>query len=142
MKYLDCISRHAADDPNKIAISVSDERCMTYGQLEGASNRIASFIDRTAARKGLPAASPVIVYGHKDPLMVACFLGCLKSGHPYVPIDIHSVPRDRALGIVGQVGPSIVFEVENSAAGSLASGVNKISLVGGGVLIELRVCRS
>ena len=100
MKYLDCISRHAADDPNKIAISVSDGRRMTYGQLECASNKIASFIDRTTVRKEFSSASPVIVYGHKDPLMVACFLGCLKSGHPYVPIDMHSVPRDRALGIM------------------------------------------
>ena len=69
--------------------------------------------------------------------MVACFLGCLKSGHPYVPIDIHSVPRDRALGIMGQVGPSIVFEVESSSAGSLATGTNEAASHGGGVLIEL-----
>lgn len=121
MKYLDCISRHAADDPNKIAISVSDGRCMSYGQLEDASNRIALFIDRTTAQKGFASTAPVIVHGHKDPLMIACFLGCLKSGHPYVPIDMHSVPRDRALGIMGQVGPSIVFEVENSNDGSLAA---------------------
>lgn len=105
---------------------------MTYGQLECASNKIASFIDRTTARKEFSSASPVIVYGHKDPLMVACFLGCLKSGHPYVPIDIHSVPRDRALGIMGQVGPSIVFEVENSNAGSLVAGANEVASHGGG----------
>ena len=110
---------------------------MTYGQLECASNKIASFIDRTTARKEFSSASPVVVYGHKDPLMVACFLGCLKSGHPYVPIDIHSVPRDRALGIMGQVGPSIVFEVESSSAGSLATGTNEAASPGGGVLIEL-----
>ena len=110
---------------------------MTYGQLECASNKIASFIDRTTVRKEFSSASPVIVYGHKDPLMVACFLGCLKSGHPYVPIDMHSVPRDRALGIMGQVGPSIVFEVENSNAGSLVAGANDIASRGGGVFIEL-----
>lgn len=136
MKYLDCISRRAADDPNKIAISVSDGRRMTYGQLECVSNKIASFIDRATARKEFSPAVPVIVYGHKDPLMVACFLGCLKSGHPYVPIDMHSVPRDRALGIMGQVGPSIVFEVENSDDGSLAACASETFPSGGGVLIE------
>lgn len=64
--------------------------------------------------------------------MVACFLGSLKSGHPYVPIDMHSVPRDRALGIMGQVGPSIVFEVENSNEGSLAACIKETSPSGGG----------
>lgn len=108
---------------------------MTYGQLECASNRIASFIDRDTARKELSSVAPVIVHGHKDPLMVACFLGSLKSGHPYVPIDMHSVPRDRALGIMGQVGPSIVFEVENSNEGSLAACIKETS-PSGGVLIE------
>lgn len=105
---------------------------MTYGQLECASNRIASFIDRDTARKELSSVAPVIVHGHKDPLMVACFLGSLKSGHPYVPIDMHSVPRDRALGIMGQVGPSIVFEVENSNEGSLAACIKETSPSGGG----------
>lgn len=105
---------------------------MSYGQLEYASNRIALFIDRTTAQKGFASTAPVIVHGHKDPLMVACFLGCLKSGHPYVPIDMHSVPRDRALGIMGQVGPSIVFEVENSNDGSLAACIKEASPSGGG----------
>lgn len=95
-----------------MAIRVSDGRGMTYGQLEESSNRIAGYIDQVVSRRRLDAKVPIVVYGHKDPLMVACFLGCLKSGHPYVPIDMYSVPRERACGIVDQIGSTIVFEVE------------------------------
>lgn len=42
--------------------------------------------------------------------MVACFLGCLKCGHPYVPIDMHSVPDERVKSIVAQIGDPLIFD--------------------------------
>jgi D-alanine--poly(phosphoribitol) ligase subunit 1 len=38
--------------------------------------------------------SPVLVKGHKDPEMLIGFLGAVKSGHPYIPID-SSIPPGR-----------------------------------------------
>lgn len=35
--------------------------------------------------------------------MVACFLACMKAGHPYVPLDRFSVPAERVASIAGQV---------------------------------------
>ena len=110
-----------------MAIRVSDGRGMTYGQLEESSNRIAGYIDQVVSRRRLDAKVPIVVYGHKDPLMIACFLGCLKSGHSYVPIDMYSVPRERACGIVDQIGSTIVFEVEqfdDSLNNYLESGIS------------------
>ena len=38
--------------------------------------------------------SPVVVYGHKNPYMIVCFLACVKSGRAYCPVDT-SVPESR-----------------------------------------------
>ena len=49
---------------------------------EGARRSLAH------VREQLPNdASPVVVLGHKEPEMLAGFLGALGSGHPYIPVD-------------------------------------------------------
>lgn len=50
---------------------------MSYAELWQASEAIAALVERSAAE----GSGPVIVYGNKDPLMVASFLGCMKAGH-------------------------------------------------------------
>lgn len=136
---------HARTNPDKIAVVNSSGQKISYGNLEGVSTRIANSIVCLAEDAGLSPNVPVVVYGHKDPLMVACFVGCLKSGHPYVPIDMHSVPLDRAVGIVEQIGRTVVLEVESRGG---AQGTNFRSLLGwrttsqpkvAYVLVELRL---
>ncbi len=55
---------------------------------------------------------PIVVYGHKDPLMIAVFLGCEKSGRAYCPVD-SSTPLDRVLKIIDKVGSEIVFALDD-----------------------------
>lgn len=98
MKYLESIELVTKKTPERTAIETSDGLQWTYGELWRASDALAAFI---AERVSL--STPVMVYGHKNPLMVACFLACLKSGHPYVPVDCHSVPPQRVASIVGQL---------------------------------------
>ena len=38
--------------------------------------------------------SPIMVYGHMEPEMLVTFLGSVKSGHAYIPIDT-SIPLER-----------------------------------------------
>ena len=45
----------------------------------------------------------MLVYGNKDPLMVAGFLACMKAGCPYVPVDCFSVPAERVASIARQI---------------------------------------
>ena len=78
MKYLDSIRHFAANQPNAPAVRTSMGGHMTYGELWAASEAIACLL----ARDG--SSSPVVVYGHKDPLMVASFIACMKAGRPYV----------------------------------------------------------
>lgn len=108
MEYLRRMERHAAARPEAPAIRTSDGEEATYGELWQASESLAALIDES----GVSDRKPVVVYGHKSPLMVACFHACLKSGHPYVPIDMHSVPHDRVANIIGQIGEPLVLAVE------------------------------
>ena len=90
---------------------------ISYKELNAYSDRIASFLLET-----LPGDhSPIPVYGHKHPLMIAAFLGCVKAGHAYCPIDI-CMPMDRVKEIIGSLNTPLVFaivEEEKTAAESL-----------------------
>ena len=112
MRYLDYICAHAQRDPNHVAIRTSSGESMTYGELWRASEGIAGHLSTL----GLSAATPVVVRGHKSPYMVASFLACMKSGHPYVPVDIHSVPAARVASIAEQVGGELLLSIEGDAA--------------------------
>lgn len=112
MRYLDYICAHAQRDPNHTAIRTSSGESMTYAELWQASEGIAEHLSAL----GLSAAAPVVVRGHKSPYMVASFLACMKSGHPYVPVDIHSVPAARVASIAEQVGGELLLSVEGDTA--------------------------
>ncbi len=77
----------------------SGGRVLTYGELKARSNAVARYL---AAR--LPGdRSPVAVLGHKEPEMLAAFLGAVKSGHPYIPLDVSLPPQrvERILAVAG-----------------------------------------
>ena len=63
---------------------------LTYRQLLGQVRAVAAHL-----RERLPDdASPVIILGHKEPEMLAGFLGTVAAGHPYIPLD-NSLPAQR-----------------------------------------------
>lgn len=85
----------------------SKDGMLTYGQLEDYSNRLAAYIeDECQADR-----SPVVVYGHKNPYMIVCFLACVKSGRAYCPVDT-SVPESRVQAIIDAVSGPILLEAE------------------------------
>jgi len=77
------------------AAHASEGRTLTYGELRAQSDALASWL---AERLG-EDRTPVAVIGHKEPEMLIAFLGVVKSGRPYVPIDT-SIPPQRAERIV------------------------------------------
>lgn len=107
MKYLDSIEHFAASQPNAPAVRTSMGGHMTYGELWAASEAIACLL----ARDG--SGSPVVVYGHKDPLMVASFIACMKAGRPFVPVDRYSVPQARVASIIGQLETPTVLAIDH-----------------------------
>ena len=108
MNYLYNIKKHALDAPENIAIFTSQGQMSTYGQLWAASEAIAQHLETL----DITPKQPVVVYGHKDPLMVAAFHGCLKAGHAYVPVDMFSVPSERAASIISQLNCPVVIATE------------------------------
>ena len=128
MHYLEQIAYYAKHAPNKLAIRNSEGKSCTYGELWRTSENLALYLERFSAGENAAGRSaqagndaqksPIMVYGHKDPLMIACFLACLKSGHPYVPVDEFSVPESRVANIAEQLsqdiaGTQIVFALDD-----------------------------
>ena len=103
MDIIEVIDRAARDFPDKIAHR-SGFGVLTYGDLGKKSDALAAHLaDRSPADK-----SPVVLIGHKEPEMLIGFLGAVKSGRPYIPIDI-SIPTRRANRIVETSGAGVTL---------------------------------
>lgn len=80
----------------------------TYEQLKTYSDSLAAFIEN------LPIAdkAPIMVYGGQQFEMIASFLGSVKSGHAYVPVDINSAD-ERLTDIINIGKPALVIAVDD-----------------------------
>ena len=113
MNILQSIAANVEAHPNQTAYvlnALDKHESITWSELGSFSDRIGAYIVQTFADH-----IPVIVYGHKDPLMIASFVACSKSGRAYCPVDI-SVPEGRLQDIVKEVGPSLIIALEELPA--------------------------
>ena len=92
--------------PDAIAFFNSRGESISYGELKRKSDALARWI---AAEPAFEPGVPLVVYGHKSPLMLVYFLACVKSGHAYVPVDV-LYPRERVANIIGQLGQTAVLD--------------------------------
>ncbi|MFD2020118.1 AMP-binding protein [Ligilactobacillus acidipiscis] len=72
------------------------------------SDNIAHYL----IQQKLPIGSPVIVYGGQTFSMLACFLGVVKAGHPYIPVDDQSSPQ-RLVDISQRSGAEFCLALAN-----------------------------
>jgi D-alanine--poly(phosphoribitol) ligase subunit 1 len=110
MDIIERIDRAGQDYPDKIA-HVSHGRTLTHGELARKADAIA----RHLAEKFPGDYSPVAIAGHKEPEMLIGFVGAVKSGRPYIPIDV-SIPAERAARIVQNSGSVAVLTPAQIAA--------------------------
>ncbi len=83
---------------------------LTYRELLTRARAVTAHL-----RDKLPDdASPVIVLGHKEPEMIAGFLGALGSGHPYIPVD-DSLPPHRVQEVERISGARLTLTPESIA---------------------------
>ena len=75
--------------PDAVA-HISGDRTLTYGQLCTRSHALAAYLTERFGDD----RSPIAVLGHREPEMLIAFLGAVKSGRPYVPIDT-ALPQPR-----------------------------------------------
>jgi D-alanine--poly(phosphoribitol) ligase subunit 1 len=114
MHFVDRIERWGQSCPGRPA-HVSGGRTLTYGELCRRSDALAAELTRLLP----PDRSPVVVLGHKEPEMLIGFLGAIKAGHPYAPVDT-VVPPQRVERIVTTAGAKITLTPEKVAAMSQA----------------------
>ncbi|MCE9611574.1 MAG: D-alanine--poly(phosphoribitol) ligase subunit DltA [Chthoniobacter sp.] len=103
MDLLDRIDHWGRVTPDQPA-HVSGSRVLTYGELLARSDALAAWL----ARELGASRAPVAVHGHKEPEMLIAFLGAVKSGRPYVPIDV-SIPAQRVERIVQTAGAALTL---------------------------------
>ncbi|MBA3455851.1 MAG: D-alanine--poly(phosphoribitol) ligase subunit DltA [Deltaproteobacteria bacterium] len=102
MDLVALIDRWAERSSDRIA-HVSRDQSLTFGELRERSDALACHL-----AGHLDRGVPVVVHGHKQPDMLVGFLGCLKAGHPYVPIDA-GLPRARIEKIVRHSRAALVL---------------------------------
>ena len=103
MNLIQRIDHWASAAPDAIA-HVSGERILTYGELRRCSDRLASHLTEQFGDDHRPIA----VLGHREPEMLIAFLGAVKSGRPYVPIDT-ALPQTRTEQIVAGSNAPVVL---------------------------------
>ena len=106
MDVVEAVARHAAQRGGVVAHRWREQE-LTYAELHRRSDALAVHLSRCGLRRG----EPVMVYGHKHPLMLVGFLGCVKAGHPYIPVD-SSLPAHRVRAIAESSRAGLLIAVE------------------------------
>ncbi len=104
------VRRQAEATPQALAV-VGENESLTYGELEGRTNRLAHWlIDR-----GVRPESLVAVSLPRSPQLMVALLAVLKAGAGYVPIDPEH-PRSRIDYILDDSRPALVLDADTLAA--------------------------
>ncbi|MDN3015221.1 D-alanine--poly(phosphoribitol) ligase subunit DltA [Paenibacillus sp. BSR1-1] len=103
MRILNTIRELAQIQPETLAyISPSSE--ISYSELWRQSEQVADFL----LNQDLQKQSPILVYGHMEASMLVSFIGSVKSGHPYIPVDT-SIPSERVINIINSARLELVI---------------------------------
>ncbi|WP_347320626.1 D-alanine--poly(phosphoribitol) ligase subunit DltA [Rossellomorea sp. RS05] len=106
MDFLLNIQEHATQSPEQQAFTANGQ-ALSYGELWGRSDQLASYLLDAYI---LPRQTPIVVYGHMEPGMPVAFLGSVKAGFPYIPIDT-SIPDERVRSIIENSGAGLIINV-------------------------------
>ncbi len=109
MNLVERIDHWAAVAPDALA-HISGDRRLTYGELRRRSNALVWYLTERFGDD----TSPIAVLGHREPEMLIAFLGAVKSGRPYVPMDT-ALPQQRIDKILATSRAATVLRVEDIA---------------------------
>jgi aspartate racemase len=90
--------------PDKIAV-VAGSSSITFAALNARGNQLGSFL----RRKGISTEKIVIVYLERSIELIIAFLGILKAGGVYLPLDPHFIPQFRLSFIANTTQPVLVL---------------------------------
>ncbi|MDR6288463.1 malonyl-CoA/methylmalonyl-CoA synthetase [Inquilinus ginsengisoli] len=134
----DALSARFPEDRSKTALDLADGRRISYGGLEAASARIANLLRRL----GVAPGDRVMVQVDKSPEVVSLYLGCLRAGAVYLPINT-AYTRGEVAYFAGDSEPALVIcqparlvEIEAVAQPVGARAVLTLGAAGEGTLPE------
>ena len=84
------------------------EQTLTYARLKTSSDSMAAWLYDEGKRGEIRRGTPIVVYGHKESEMLICFIGCVKAGFPYIPVD-SATPPERVRQIIEVSGAWLVL---------------------------------
>ena len=123
--FFEAIDANAEHLPDVNVFENSSGESLTYADLKRQSDALARWL---VSKVIVDAGVPIVVYGHKSPLMLACFHACAKAGHAYVPVDI-VYPPNRVASIIEQIEGTIVLDTTKGVIdwADMRSGVPVVS---------------
>jgi amino acid adenylation domain-containing protein len=108
--------------PDALAVAWADQE-VSYAELDRRANRVAHHL----VAQGIGVEARVGVLMERTPAMVSAFLGILKAGAAYVPLDPRN-PPPRLQSMLRAAGATALL-VDRTHAGRLASaGVREIAI--------------
>ncbi len=106
LSILTAIQNVARQYPHRTAYQTNNDS-LTYEELWHLSDRVAQYL----AGLDLERQLPIVVYGHMSPMQIVAFLGAVKAGHPYVPVD-SSTPSERLQLIIEASQACLLLKTE------------------------------
>lgn len=118
--FLEQAQKHSA------IVAVTDESTqLTYAELDRKSNILAGWL----VSQGLPSQSLVSVFMPRSCQTIVAFLGILKAGLAYLPLDVDA-PADRIAAILATIPSSdILVVLEDNAPMPELSGLSHIRTI-------------
>ncbi len=113
--------------PERIAHRHRD-RMLNYAYLKTSSDALATWLYDQAELKEILRGRPIVVYGHKETEMLTCFIGCVKAGFPYIPVD-SSTPAERVRQIIEASGAWLVLTMQRVPEGMVQAGIVVVDAV-------------
>ena len=98
------ISVRAQQSPYSQAV-VFEDKCLSYGELEAKSSRLADLLRAKGVRKG----DRIVVLTNRCVELPILFCGVLKVGACYVPLDQDSLNVSRISHVVNHVEPILAI---------------------------------
>jgi len=109
VNLIERIDHWAAVAPEIVA-HISGDRTLTYCELCRRSDALAVYLTERFGDD----RRPIAVFGHREPEMLIAFVGAVKSGRPYVPIDT-ALPQQRIDKILASSRAAMVLTPKDVA---------------------------
>lgn len=103
---LDLFADRLAQDATALAV-VTETECLTYAELDYRSSKVAAFLQSRTIGRG----DYVLVQGERSIELIVAFLGVIKRGAAFVPMD-RQLPYNRKAYIARQCAASIILSTQ------------------------------